>query len=1114
MAETVSKAQIELTAIDNATAVIKKVEGAVGEAGASFGKFTGLISGAAAAFGLFKVADGFSQWVKGAAALDDFAERTGATVEGLSGMRSLIKVVGGDMEQMVGSLEKLAKSMSESLGSSTTNSARAFAQLGISVTDAQGNLRKTDQVMLEFAQKLNTFEDGAGKTAIAIAVLGKSDAQMLPTLKHMGELTELQTKLTAEQAEQAENLEITWKKLALTFEGGSKTIYAAAMPAIAAFSEALLDVATSAKKGQGGIEDLAKDGSLADWAQKAVIGVAYVVDIFQGLWGIIKTVGQAIGAIMAHGMNVASTLGDAFVAIVKANYSELPDIVRRGTNAMRAINAEFAADVSENLFPKELFSDKVKARMALQAQAAGKEIKKNLNFALKEDKGGADKEIVDHLSKSLDDLFNKLQNPIDPELTKDIALLTKGFQLGRISLDAYALGLLEATRQSKSFKDANDEIDKSLKENEDALNKNRQAVEDAMQALKDHIRGIEEEIGAIGLSKVERERYNLQLKRTADLRRIDATLSGEEAEMRRAEVDAFYEAAEAAVVYRGRLEEQHDAFRSLGEAATSFFEDLFQNGRRAFGNLWSNIKRFFAQLAAQFTVKYVLGLDVQGGALSTLGGLLGGGGGGAGGLLGNLLGGSGGLLGGLLGSGGIGGGLMAGLFGPGSSLGGLLGLSSSIGPPTALAGAGVAGGAGTLSGGLSSILAAIPGWGWAAMAAAAVASLFIKDEKGFKFDNSLRNVAAAPANVQQSALGAFAPSGDVDSRILGAIQPFITKVQTLDKYIATNLLSEESLAQVRERIQQLQNPRWWNLEDPQAVEKASKYFLQQRYSEAFKPINAAFAAAIASFSGTADELLNFIDTFIMTRKAIDDARAAAAGFASAITGDVQDALDQQSNNVLFAYRAQVRVVDQLLAISPSATDALGQLVTGMAGVRSAAVQMMLQFAQVRATMDSMFSDAIRNIELSVLNPQQQYDYLQQEADMLAAQARASTDPLQIQSLLQRILGDVSQAQGLLSPEQRAALAPEQIARLRDLQTELQGRIADLQGAAQNQMQDLIGKLADKLEEVSAAQLAAAQTQQTAADTQLTAARTPNQLNVTIDLANGTATITQPPEVGG
>ena len=325
------------------------------------------------------------------------------------------------------------------------------------------------------------------------------------------------------------------------------------MPAISAFSEALLDVATSAKKGQGGIEDLAKDGSLADWAQKAVIGVAYVVDIFQGLWGIIKTVGQAIGAIMAHGMNVASTLGDAFVAIVKANYSELPDIVRRGTNAMRSINAEFAADFQENLFPKELFSDKVKARMALQAQAAGKEIKKNLNFALKEDKG--EKDIVDHLGKSLDDLFNKLSSPIDPELMKDIALLTKGFQLGRISIDAYAFGLLEATRQSKSFKDANDEIAKSLKENEDALNKNRQAVEDAMQALKDHIRGIDEEIGAIGLSKVERERYNLQLKRTADLRRIDATLSGEEAEMRRAEVDAFYNAAEAAV---GGLEAAHD----------------------------------------------------------------------------------------------------------------------------------------------------------------------------------------------------------------------------------------------------------------------------------------------------------------------------------------------------------------------------------------------------------------------------------------------------------------------------------------------------------------------------------------------------------------------------
>ena len=87
-------------------------------------------------------------------------------------------------------------------------------------------------------------------------------------------------------------------------------------------------------------------------------------------------------------------------------------------------------------------------------------------------------------------------------------------------------------------------------------------------------------------------------------------------------------------------------------------------------------------------------------------------------------------FGGLPGGGGSGGGLLTSLVGPGSWLGSALGMSSIIGPPAALAGAGAA------TGGAGWIMAscAIPGWGWALAAVAAIASRFIGDEKGIKID--------------------------------------------------------------------------------------------------------------------------------------------------------------------------------------------------------------------------------------------------------------------------------------------------------------------------------------------------------------------------------------------
>ena len=60
--------------------------------------------------------------------------------------------------------------------------AKAFKALGISVKDNEGNLRSSEEVFLDVADKFSKMEDGAGKTTLAIKLFGKSGADLIPLL--------------------------------------------------------------------------------------------------------------------------------------------------------------------------------------------------------------------------------------------------------------------------------------------------------------------------------------------------------------------------------------------------------------------------------------------------------------------------------------------------------------------------------------------------------------------------------------------------------------------------------------------------------------------------------------------------------------------------------------------------------------------------------------------------------------------------------------------------------------------------------------------------------------------------------------------------------------------
>ena len=96
------------------------------------------------------------------------------------------KLVDVDVDTIAKSHLRLTKAMSGS-EDETGAQAEAFAKLGVSVTDANGNLRDADDVWNDVIKALGGIENEAERDAIAMTLMGKSAAELNPLIEDGGE---------------------------------------------------------------------------------------------------------------------------------------------------------------------------------------------------------------------------------------------------------------------------------------------------------------------------------------------------------------------------------------------------------------------------------------------------------------------------------------------------------------------------------------------------------------------------------------------------------------------------------------------------------------------------------------------------------------------------------------------------------------------------------------------------------------------------------------------------------------------------------------------------------------------------------------------------------------
>lgn len=270
-------------------------------------QFARLTERIAAAFAIKELVDFVNGVAEARAHLDQLSQSTGTSVENLSQIQAVTKVLGGNIDDVAGAMEKLVRGLATGDGE-TGKAANALAYLGISARNSDGSLKDAGDLYKEIALKFAGIGDGAGKTALAIDLFGKSGAAQIPVLNALGQAGDTVAKVTDDQARAAENYERDLNALALQLGENKRTLATELIPVADDFVRSLMGMISGTNGLTGELKQLQADGSLKEWGRDAALVAASVIDLFAKVVQTFKAVGSAIGGVAAA--TVAAMSGD------------------------------------------------------------------------------------------------------------------------------------------------------------------------------------------------------------------------------------------------------------------------------------------------------------------------------------------------------------------------------------------------------------------------------------------------------------------------------------------------------------------------------------------------------------------------------------------------------------------------------------------------------------------------------------------------------------------------------------------------------------------------------------------------------------------------------------
>lgn len=316
-------------------------------------KFVGAIEsarvaalGSAAAIGAaYAVLD---RQLESLAGFQDLADKMGDTAINVATLQRAVDVSGVSFDTLSTASVKLTAALAKS-DDESKGAALGLAAIGIEV-DAFKKLSPVEQLDA-VAQALAKFEDGAGKTATAVQIFGKSGAELMPILNDLADGSERQTNLTDKQIAAADEYSKSTARLRSDIAALAGTTAADAAPAMRQIVELLRDVLRYSTDAAGGFSvfNAALGGVKATLQVIAGIG-SDVVFVFQTLRDTLGAYGAFQARFLSGDLRGALAVFDSYDEISKKRRADLDAFQARlmGTAPPPPVGAQGAGRPSIN----------------------------------------------------------------------------------------------------------------------------------------------------------------------------------------------------------------------------------------------------------------------------------------------------------------------------------------------------------------------------------------------------------------------------------------------------------------------------------------------------------------------------------------------------------------------------------------------------------------------------------------------------------------------------------------------------------------------------------------------------------------------------------------------
>lgn len=213
--------KIVISAIDETRAAFQSVQSNINRL---TGGLRGVAGPLAAAFSVAAITAFSKSLIDTADRLSDLSTQTGIAGSELSRFGNAAQLNGSSAEEFNNAIVKFSKSISEA-ASGSKNQKDAFEALGISIKDANGNIRPTLDLFNELADRFSRTEDGANKVKVAQDLLGRSGSELIPFLNQgSAALAKYQSTFSDEFIQKAAQFNDNLDKLIIRLKGLAATI--------------------------------------------------------------------------------------------------------------------------------------------------------------------------------------------------------------------------------------------------------------------------------------------------------------------------------------------------------------------------------------------------------------------------------------------------------------------------------------------------------------------------------------------------------------------------------------------------------------------------------------------------------------------------------------------------------------------------------------------------------------------------------------------------------------------------------------------------------------------------------------------------------------------------